>query len=95
MDEVIFERITEIMSHYGPDAQTIKAIEELAEMQVVLAKILNKQCENIDSLVSECADVFIMLLQIMSIYGIDIDYFDEEVRFKLDRQMQRIREEKQ
>ena len=88
MDE---NKIIEILRYYSPEAQTAKAIEEFAELQVELAKILNKQGSK-RNLVSELADTFIMLVQIMVIYDIDLKELDGEMAFKLRRQIKRIKE---
>lgn len=90
MDE---HKIQQILEHYTPEQQTVKAIEEFAELQKELAKILNKQGETFD-LFCEMADAFIMLVQIMSIYDISPEKLDKEIAYKLDRQLRRIEEEK-
>lgn len=90
MDE---NKIAKILEHYSPEAQTVKAIEEFAELQVELAKLLNKQGDVFD-LFREMADAFIMLVQMMSIYDIDPKKLDKEIAYKLDRQLRRIEEEK-
>lgn len=89
MDE---RKIAEILRHYSPEAQTVKAIEELSELQTELARLLNKQ-GNIEAMKSELADVFIMIAQLMAIFDVDPEEFDKEVAFKLDRQIKRIRGE--
>ncbi len=89
MDE---KKIETILRHYSPEAQTVKAIEELAELQAELAKTLNHQGDA-EALKSEMADVYIMILQLMIIYDIDPEEFETEMAFKLDRQMKRIAEE--
>lgn len=86
MDE---RKIAEILRHYSPEAQTVKAIEELAELQTELARLLNKQ-GSIEAMKSELADVFIMITQLMAIFDVDPAEFDKEVAFKLDRQIARI-----
>lgn len=90
MDE---NKIEEILRHYTPEQQTVKAIEELAELQTELARILNKQ-GNEEALKGELADVYIMILQMMIIYDIDPEELESEMEYKLDRQIQRIRKEK-
>ena len=90
MDE---NKIEEILRHYTPEQQTIKAIEELAELQTELARILNKQ-GNEGALKGELADAYIMILQMMIIYDIDPEELESEMEYKLDRQIQRIRKEK-
>lgn len=89
MDE---RKIAEILGHYSPEAQTIKAIEELAELQAELAKLLIKQGSR-EAMKNELADVFIMITQLMAIFDVDPEEFDKEVAFKLDRQIKRIRGE--
>ena len=90
MDE---NKIEEILRHYTPEQQTVKAIEELAELQTELARILNKQ-GNEETLKGELADAYIMILQMMIIYDIDPEELESEMEYKLDRQIQRIRKEK-
>ena len=90
MDE---NKIEEILKHYTPEQQTVKAIEELAELQTELARILNKQ-GNEEALKGELADAYIMILQMMIIYDIDPEELESEMEYKLDRQIQRIRKEK-
>lgn len=91
MDE---RKIAEILGHYSPEAQTIKAIEELAELQAELAKLLIKQGSR-EAMKNELADVFIMITQLMAIFDVDPAELDAEVAFKLDRQIKRIREAKE
>ena len=91
MDE---KKIEEILKHYTKEQQTIKAIEEFGEISSELARILNKQGD-MKNLKSECADSFIMLMQIMILYGIDPEELDREIKFKLDRQLIRIQAQKQ
>ena len=82
-------KIELILEHYGPEAQTVKAIEELAELQAELAKMLNKQSGH-DALISEMADVYIMLTQLVVIFDIDVEEIDLEMSRKIDRQIRRI-----
>ncbi len=91
MDE---RKIAEILGHYSPETQTIKAIEELAELQAELAKLLIKQGSR-EAMKNELADVFIMITQLMAIFDVDPAELDAEVAFKLDRQIKRIREAKE
>ena len=90
MDE---QKIYAILRHYGPEVQTVKAIEEMSELQVELAKMANLHGD-VEAIKSEIADVYIMLLQLMSIYDVEPEELDAEVAYKLDRQIRRIEEEK-
>ena len=87
------KKIEMILRHYSPEAQTVKAIEELAELQVELARMLNKQSSH-RALVGEVADVYIMIVQLMTIFDIDPEELDIEIDHKLNRQIQRIEEGK-
>ena len=84
-------KIEEILRHYSPEAQTVKAIEELAELQTELAKLANKQGD-VSKMTSELADVRIMINQVMIIFDVDPEDVENWIRFKLDRQIERIRE---
>ena len=85
-------KIEKILNHYESEAQTVKAIEELAELQAELSRLLLKQGD-IEAMKSELADVVIMTSQLMYIFNVDPEELDEIVAFKLDRQLQRIEEE--
>lgn len=89
MDE---KKIEAILRHYSAEAQKIKSIEELAELQTEIARDLNHQGD-IRSITSELADVYIMIIQLMIIYDIDPEELDSKMAYKLDRQMKRIQEE--
>lgn len=56
------------ISHYGSDAQIVKAIEELGELTVELARHLNGKV-NLDAVREELADAFVMLNQMELIFG--------------------------
>ena len=73
-----------IADHYGKEHQTIKAMEELAELIQALAK---GDTENIKE---EIADVRVMLEQIEYIYDISEEEITLRICSKLNRQMERI-----
>lgn len=54
---------------FGAEAQIIKAIEELGELSVELARDLNEIPGRLDALKEELADAFIMLNQLELIFG--------------------------
>ena len=74
------------VQHYGPEEQTIQALEELSELQQALFKVRRRRESNVPE---EIADVRIMLKQLEIIYGCK-----EEVRqfyiVKLDRLRKKI-----
>ena len=57
------------IAHFGAEAQIIKAIEELGELTVELARDLNETPGRLDALKEELADAFIMLNQLELIFG--------------------------
>ena len=69
-----------IADHYGKKHQTIKAIEELAELIQALAK------GDTDNIKEEIADVRVMLEQIEYLYGISDDAITLRMCAKLWRQ---------
>lgn len=102
------ERIKQIWFHYGRVNQLEKALEELEELRVEIAKFLKfvKETDNRftpanrsennflkDKVAEEAADVSIMLEQL--IFGLNIKARFEAWRdFKLERQIGRMNNEK-
>lgn len=56
------------ISYFGSDAQIVKAIEELGELTVELARHRNGQ-GNVEAIREELADAFVMLNQLEMIFG--------------------------
>ena len=78
------KKIKAIADHYGKEHQTIKAIEELAELIQALAK------GDIENIIEEIADVRVMLEQIEYLYGISDDAITLRMCAKLWRQLERM-----
>ena len=82
-----------IIDYYGKENQIVKAIEELAELQQVLAKSLTQpQSVAKVSITSELADVEIMLNQMKMIFDCEKDT-ELWVGMKLSRQIERMAKE--
>lgn len=77
-----------ILKFYGNEHQLIKAVEEMGELQMAIAKYLNGEKHNIEE---EIADVTVMMLQLT--IGLDTEKIDQMVMTKLDRQLDRILDE--
>lgn len=77
-----------ILKFYGNEHQLIKAVEEMGELQMAIAKYLNGEKHNIEE---EIADVTVMMLQLT--IGLDTEKIDQIVMTKLDRQLDRILDE--
>lgn len=71
------------ISHYGSDAQIVKAIEELGELTVELARHRNG-LGNVEALREELADAFVMLNQLELIFG-DVSEIEVAKLERLDR----------
>lgn len=69
---------------YGKDMQLNVAIEEFSELIKEICK--NKRGrENLDSIIEEMADCYIMLEQLLLIFGIENDEINRVLSAKLDR----------
>lgn len=86
--------LMEIANHYGLRTQSLKLIEEMAELTQSLSKLLiNPYDESIDENVDEeIADVNIMLKQLMYLCGSRQDVY-KIMHQKIARQIERIRNE--
>ena len=83
-----------ILNYYGINAQIPVWIEEMSELTKVLCKWLRNGKIPADDLKGEIADVVVCLDQLK--YAIDYmeDELMEQYKAKVDRQIQRIDEEK-
>lgn len=83
-----------IADHYGRDAQSVKACEELAELiQAICRHMLSPTDAALENLIEEIADAEIMIDQIKYLCGaapIDVEL---KAAMKLKRTMGRIRAE--
>lgn len=86
---VMREDYEKIIDHYGPEAQKVKAIEELSELQKEIAKDLIGQ-GNIENVAEEIADAKVMIEQLQMIYEIENDDVEKIVREKILRTCHRI-----
>lgn len=74
---------------WGSRAQLIAALEELGELSSAIAKELNGKLTDLYPIVTELADVKIMIEQVEMILGLESKVRDE-VQFKLDRLAARV-----
>lgn len=91
--------INKIANHYGLERQLDQTIEECSELIKAIMKW--KRGEDIDVLgliydvAEEIADVWIMLNQLTELDDDLYEAVDEDIQFKLDRQLERIEHEKE
>lgn len=68
LDNEIAVDLWQIIAHYGYKHQKAKTIEELSELEKELVRDINGQGDR-EHIAEEMADVYIMLAQLMLIYG--------------------------
>lgn len=83
------EKIRTIADHYGLSHQLMKTVEELNELSLECAKSWEKKGITIN-LISEIADVEIMIEQLKYLGNIEQKDIDEVKAYKIDRQLRRI-----
>lgn len=88
----MIDKIKFIAEYYGLNHQLMKTVEELNELALECAKSWEKKGITIN-LISEIADVEIMLAQIKYLGKIEQSDIDEVKAYKLDRQLERIQKE--
>lgn len=96
------QKIQYIAYHYGYEPQSRQLIEEMAELTVALNKAWRKTFDTVDKLPNmddeerieeEIADVEIMLSQIKYLLGAGDGELSQIIESKLDRQIERIKNE--
>ena len=85
-------KIIEIADHYGIVKQLHQLAEECSELAVEASHSARKGVTV--KIIEEMADVLLMIEQVVYLSGIAIEDIDECIRFKIDRQLERIKEEK-
>ena len=85
-------RIMEIADHYGIEKQLHQLAEECSELAVEASHSARKGVTV--KIIEEMADVLLMIEQVVYLSGIAIEDIDECIKFKIDRQLERIKEEK-
>jgi NTP pyrophosphatase (non-canonical NTP hydrolase) len=84
---MIKETILRALREYGPEAQLVKAIEELGECSAAMARWLNNPTEEHQiQLAEEIADVTIMMMSASRIVG------EEKVEDWMDAKIRRLRD---
>ena len=85
-------RIIEIADHYGIEKQLHQLAEECSELAVEASHSARKGVTV--KIIEEMADVLLMMEQVIYLANIAIDDINECIQFKIDRQLERIKEEK-
>lgn len=85
-------RIKTIADHYGIESQLHQLAEECSELVVEASHSARKGVTV--KIIEEMADVLLMIEQVIYLANIAIDDINECIQFKIDRQLERIKEEK-
>ena len=85
-------RIMEIADHYGIEKQLHQLAEECSELAVEASHSARKGVTV--KIIEEMADVLLMIEQVVYLANIAIEDIDECIKFKIDRQLERIKEER-
>ena len=83
------EKLLRIIQHYGLNHQQRKLEEEVYELQEAIIKGDDKE-----HIAEELADVCVLLMQITNYLKIDVPSIDKIMEMKIDRQIERIKNEK-
>ena len=73
------------IKHYGNPNQVEKAIEEVGELMHELLEVAVNSRSNKKGMITEIADVTIMLEQLKMIFEISEEEHEAEIEFKLNR----------
>lgn len=94
MTQEQMRNLNTIVETYGNDAQEDMAIEECSELIKAILKFRRSNAKDSDlrdAVIDEIADVQIMLTQLGIIFNC-VEEVNERIDFKIDRQMDRIKE---
>ena len=86
------DKLQMIADHYGIKQQLRQLAEECSELAVEASHSARKGTTV--KIIEEIADVQIMIEQIIYLAKIDLCDIEDCINYKLDRQMKRIKEEK-
>lgn len=78
------------MTYYGVEHQIKKLNEEAYELEMAIYEYYRDICAE-DHLIEEMADVWVMLSQFMLIFNLDEKKIEEEAKYKIARQLERIK----
>lgn len=85
-------KLLQIINHYGPLNQRKKLCEEFMELQDELFYVYDLGDDR-ENLLSEIADVLVLVMQFAYEYGYSIDDVINMMQYKIDRQLERISNE--
>ncbi len=88
-----YEKIKRIANHYGFRHQAIKTAEECSELSAALCKLVGGEGGRA-AVIDEIADAMVMIQQMRYLMHIDRAKLDRAIDTKVDRQLERMKNEK-
>lgn len=94
----IEQKLKHIINHYGVNAQQRQFAEEVFELQEAITKAENEEYSYLGSIseshqkniAEEIADCMVMLKQFKEYYNITDEQLNEQIEYKINRQIERI-----
>lgn len=77
--------LEKVIENYGKELQLVVAVEELAELQQAITKLIRKPESSVENLKEEIADVTIMVEQLMIIFNLNLDEICNIALSKIER----------
>lgn len=94
LDEGYMQKLSKIRLHYGYQTEMLKAREEALEYVEELTDAIDSLPADRGALLQEMADVYVTMEHVKSIFQINNYEIKECMKYKINRQMDRIHKEK-
>ena len=96
------DKFLQIINHYGLDKQLKYIHSEYFELDEAIINYVDDECNyysevensHLRKIAGEIADVMVMLKQFQYYFDIEDEEIEEKMKYKIDRQLERIKEEK-
>lgn len=95
MNSEMYQDLGKIIGHYGINNQLKKFNEKTYELiEAILTFGKENAYKSLNHIIEEMGDVCVILIQLQVYYGISESEIEDIMKFKIDRQLQRIESEK-
>ena len=95
MNSKMYQDLEKIIGHYGINNQLKKFNEETYELvEAILTFGKENNYKSLNHIIEEMGDVYVVLKQLQIYYGISESEIEDIMKFKIERQLQRIESKK-
>lgn len=95
MNGKMYQDLEKIIGHYGINNQLKKFNEETYELvEAILTFGKENNYKSLNHVIEEIGDVYVVLKQLQIYYGISESEIEDIMKFKIERQLQRIESKK-